>query len=145
MIKRTGEVTMGIFGIIFSFGFTIMGIMANVLLSNPDFVKGMEEAENDPQFQADTGGMSVEDIMTMIEASSTYLIILGIVASIIGLLAVIFITKNRKPVLSGVLFIVSALIIGIGTFGAGFVPGILYLVSGIMALVRKPKPMDTAL
>jgi len=61
------------------------------------------------------------------------------------LLAVIFITKNRKPVLSGVLFIVSALIIGIGTFGAGLVPGILYLISGIMALVRKPKPMDTAL
>lgn len=143
MVKRTGEVVMGIFAIIFSFGFTVLGVLFNAGANNDEFSTSFQQSftESDPTLTSEDADL----FLGVMQSLGTGMIWLGIIAGIIGILAVIFITKNKKPVLSGILFIVGALIIGIGTIGAGFVPGLLYLISGIMALVRKPKPMDTAL
>ncbi|NQD66899.1 DUF4064 domain-containing protein [Bacillus haikouensis] len=140
MVKRTGEVVMGIIGIVLSALFSIIGIAANMSMSDPAIMDEMQQMmESDP-------AMTTQDtsfILDMAETMGWYLIVIGIIASIFGLIAVLAIVKNRKPVLSGIMFIIAALVIGVGTIGFGFIPGLLFLISGIMAFVRKPKPSET--
>ncbi|MGM0827575.1 MAG: DUF4064 domain-containing protein [Bacillota bacterium] len=144
MVKRTGEVVMGVIGIILSALFSIIGIVLNMGMSNPEFMSQLEEGmESDPNIQnAEMTAGDLSSIINAAESTGSYLVILGIIASILGIIAVLTIVKNKKPVLSGIMFIIAALVIGLGTIGFGFVPGLLFLIAGIMALVRKPKKTD---
>ncbi|MBN8193239.1 DUF4064 domain-containing protein [Bacillus sp. NTK074B] len=144
MVKRTGEVIMGVIGIVLSALFSIIGIVLNMGMNSPEVMSQIEEGmESDPNLQE--SGMSAGDMNSIMEAAESmgsYLVILGIIAAIIGIIAVFTIVKNRKPVLSGIMFIIAALVIGLGTLGFGFIPGLLFLIAGIMAFVRKPKKTD---
>ncbi|WP_082386284.1 DUF4064 domain-containing protein [Rossellomorea vietnamensis] len=145
MVKRTGEVIMGVIGIVLSALFSIIGIVLNMGMNSPEVMSQIEEGmESDPNLQE--SGMTAGDmsaIMETAESMGSYLVILGIVASILGIIAVMTIVKNKKPVLSGIMFIIAALVIGLGTIGFGFIPGLLFLIAGIMAFVRKPKRTET--
>ncbi|CAN7391764.1 DUF4064 domain-containing protein [Rossellomorea sp. LjRoot5] len=145
MVKRTGEVIMGVIGIVLSALFSIIGIVLNMGMSSPEVMSQIEEGmESDPNLQE--SGMTAGDmsaIMETAESMGSYLVILGIIASILGIIAVMTIVKNKKPVLSGIMFIIAALVIGLGTIGFGFIPGLLFLIAGIMAFVRKPKRTET--
>ncbi|WP_232214186.1 DUF4064 domain-containing protein [Bacillus sp. SG-1] len=134
MVKRTAEIVMGIIGIILSGLFAVMGFILN---ANRGMMQEMMEQEmtRDPS-------LTTEDtnyIMQMIDSMGPFLIGLGLISAILGLVAVVLIKGNKKPVLAGILFILAALVVGLGTFGAGFLPGLLFLIAGIMAFVRKPK------
>lgn len=144
MVKRTGEVVMGVIGIILSALFSIIGIVLNMGMSDPEVMSQLEEGmESDPNIQnAEMTAGDLSSIINAAESTGSYLVILGIIASILGIIAVLTIVKNKKPVLSGIMFIIAALVIGLGTIGFGFVPGLLFLIAGIMALVRKPKKTD---
>ncbi|MGG3916325.1 DUF4064 domain-containing protein [Rossellomorea vietnamensis] len=145
MVKRTGEVIMGVIGIVLSALFSIIGIVLNMGMNSPEVMSQIEEGmESDPNLQE--SGMTAGDmsaIMETAESMGSYLVILGIIASILGVIAVLTIVKNKKPVLSGIMFIIAALVIGLGTIGFGFIPGLLFLIAGIMAFVRKPKRTET--
>ncbi|MCA0148234.1 DUF4064 domain-containing protein [Rossellomorea vietnamensis] len=145
MVKRTGEVIMGVIGIVLSALFSIIGIVLNMGMNSPEVMSQIEEGmESDPNLQE--SGMTAGDmsaIMETAESMGSYLVILGIIASILGIIAVITIVKNKKPVLSGIMFILAALVVGLGTIGFGFIPGLLFLIAGIMAFVRKPKRTET--
>ncbi|TMU87446.1 DUF4064 domain-containing protein [Bacillus sp. BHET2] len=145
MVKRTGEVVMGIIGIVLSALFSIIGIVFSMGTNSNETMSQLKEGmENDPNMQS--SGMTagdIDSIMAAAESMGSYLVILGIIASILGIIAVLTIVKNRKPVLSGILFIIASLVIGLGTVGFGFVPGLLFLIAGIMAFVRKPKKTET--
>ncbi|OXS60104.1 uncharacterized protein DUF4064 [Bacillus sp. V-88] len=144
MVKRTGEVIMGVIGIVLSALFSIIGIVLNMGMNSPEVMSQIEEGmESDPNLQE--SGMTAGDmsaIMETAESMGSYLVILGIIASILGIIAVMTIVKNKKPVLSGIMFILAALVVGLGTIGFGFIPGLLFLIAGIMAFVRKPKRTD---
>ncbi|PFA67032.1 hypothetical protein CN378_11645 [Bacillus sp. AFS015802] len=144
MVKRTGEVIMGVIGIVLSALFSIIGIVLNMGMNSPEVMSEIEEGmASDPNLQE--SGMTAGDMNSIMEAAESmgsYLVILGIIASILGIIAVLTIVKNKKPVLSGIMFIIAALVIGLGTIGFGFIPGLLFLIAGIMAFVRKPKKTD---
>lgn len=140
MVKRTGEVVMGIIGIVLSALFSIIGIVTNMSIDDPMVMQEMEKMiESDPAITTQDSTF----IIGIAESMGWYLILIGVIASILGLIAVLTIVKNRKPILSGIMFILAALVIGVGTIGFGFIPGLLFLIAGIMAFVRKPKPSET--
>jgi Protein of unknown function (DUF4064) len=140
MVKRTGEVVMGIIGIVLSALFSIIGIVTNMSIDDPMVMEEMEKMiESDPAITTQDSSF----ILGIAESMGWYLILIGVIASILGLIAVLTIVKNRKPILSGIMFILAALVIGVGTIGFGFIPGLLFLIAGIMAFVRKPKPSET--
>ncbi|OIU72607.1 hypothetical protein BHE18_04645 [Rossellomorea aquimaris] len=131
---------MGIIGIVLSALFSIIGIVTNMSIDDPMVMEEMEKMiESDPAITTQDSSF----ILGIAESMGWYLILIGVIASILGLIAVLTIVKNRKPILSGIMFILAALVIGVGTIGFGFVPGLLFLIAGIMAFVRKPKPSET--
>ncbi|MGD6803756.1 DUF4064 domain-containing protein [Rossellomorea aquimaris] len=134
MVKRTGEIVMGVIGIILSALFAVMGFILN---ANSGAMQEMveEEFSQDPTLTAEDTNF----ILQSMESVGPFLIGLGLISSILGLIAVLLIKGNKKPVIAGILFILAALVVGLGTVGAGFLPGILFLIAGIMAFVRKPK------
>ncbi|MGM0844784.1 MAG: DUF4064 domain-containing protein [Bacillota bacterium] len=134
MIKRTAEIVLGIIGIILSALFAIMGFVLN---ANSGAMQEMmeEEFSRDPSLTAEDTNF----ILQSMESVGPFLIGLGLISSILGLVAVLLIKGNKKPVISGILFILAALVVGLGTIGVGFLPGLLFLIAGIMAFVRKPK------
>ncbi|MGF2615939.1 DUF4064 domain-containing protein [Rossellomorea vietnamensis] len=134
MVKRTGEIVMGIIGVILSALFAVMGFVWN---ANSGAIEEMmqEDFSQDPTLTAEDTNF----IMQSMESVGPFLIGLGLISSILGLIAVLLIKGNKKPVIAGILFIIAALVVGLGTIGVGFLPGILFLIAGIMAFVRKPK------
>ncbi|HEY4553810.1 MAG TPA: DUF4064 domain-containing protein [Bacillaceae bacterium] len=137
-MKRTGEVTLGIIGIVFSALMSLLGI-AFTWLSSSD-ARGMleEELAADPNLAAS----DIPLIMDFFEMGGWVLIAAAVLGFVFGLIAVISITGNKKPKLAGWMFIAAAVLIGLISLGAGFLPAILYLIAGIMCFVRKPQQTD---
>lgn len=134
-MKRTGEFVLGIIGVVLSFLIAIGGIIF-IWAAKSEELKSIfiEEAETQAL-------LSIEEINAMFDSLPTIgimLLIAGGIGIVIGLIAVISIKGNRKPKLAGILFIVSAILIGIITVGTGFLPALLYLIAGIMCFARKP-------
>ena len=65
--------------------------------------------------------------------------VVSAIAAVLALVGVIVLKTDRRAVLSGILFLVSAVTLLIGTVGLAFVPMILLLIVGLMSLIRKPK------
>ncbi|MFD2682337.1 DUF4064 domain-containing protein [Bacillus seohaeanensis] len=135
MVKRTGEVVMGIIGVVLSALFSVFGFIFMAGMNTPEFEEVFNEMENDPALTAEDTNM----ILSAFDSMGWYLIILGILALILGVIGVIAIVGNKKPKLAGIMFIIAAVVVGLGSVGVGFIPAILFLIAGIMSLVRKPK------
>ncbi|MFK4998056.1 DUF4064 domain-containing protein [Bacillus sp. N9] len=138
-MKRTGEMTLGIIGIVCSFFMAIFGF-ALKWASNSEEVKSLilEAAENDPALNPGDTDLA----FSWLAGAGTSMLIAAIIGIIIGIIAAIFIKGNKKPKVAGILFIVGAVLIAIISFLTGFLPALLYLIAGIMCLVRKPKTVE---
>ncbi|WP_078379023.1 DUF4064 domain-containing protein [Sutcliffiella halmapala] len=135
-MKRTGEIALAIIGVVLSGFFAIGGVIVNVFMSDPEIQEELgQELINDPNMADIDAGA----ILGLIESVGPFLIILGIITVVLGLVGIFTIKGNKKPVLAGIMFILAALVIGVGTIGFGFLPAILFLIAGIMSFVRKPK------
>jgi len=136
-MKRTAEIVMTVIAVIISGLTALFGVLMNLGMSDPEFAEVMEEEmAADP---AAMGEMDMATFMDMLAWAGPVLLAVGIISLILGVIGIIAIKGNKKPVLAGIMLILAALVIGIGTIGFGFIPAILYLIAGIMAFVRKPK------
>lgn len=124
-MKRTAEKVLSWIGIVFG----ILGIISFVALKplfDPDKV----------DTDAIKSGQSAEEARQNAETMSTAMgtgTVVSIIATILALIAVFLIKKHR--IASGVLLIIA----GIISFFGNLICAILFLIAGIMLLVRKPK------
>lgn len=137
-LKRTGELVLGIIGVVLSFLIAVGGIIF-IWAAKSEELKSIfiEEAEAQAL-------LSIDEINAMFDSLPTIgitLLIASGIGIVLGLIAVISIKGNKKPKLAGILFIVCAILIGIITVGTGFLPALFYLIAGIMCFARKP-PAD---
>lgn len=137
-MKRTAEIVLGIIG---ALGFAFMAALGGFMLwmqNNRDLIESeMTTGTGDP-----TTDFSVEEFeaaMDMLGAGGWILLASAIAAIVLGIVAMVLLKGNKKPVIAGIIFIVTAVIVSIITTGAGVIAGIFYLIAGIMCLVRKPK------
>ncbi|GIN19043.1 DUF4064 domain-containing protein [Siminovitchia fordii] len=139
-MKRTGELVLGIIGIISSALMSLVGIMF-IWANQSDEVKSVLDegiAAEDPNWESNPG-----DLNMVMEALASYgwaVVIASIIGIVLGLIGVISIKGNKKPKLAGWMFIIGALLTGIISIGFGFIPALLYLIAGIMAFARKAPP-----
>ncbi|NQD53433.1 DUF4064 domain-containing protein, partial [Bacillus altitudinis] len=83
--------------------------------------------------------LPVETLEASVHAFGVQFMVVSAIAAVLALVGVIVLKTDRRAVLSGILFLVSAVTLLIGTVGLAFVPMILLLIVGLMSLIRKPK------
>lgn len=138
-MKRTGEMVLGVIGAIYYAFIAVIGALIVWVENNRDQVQDFfsQAAADSPD-----AGMTEADVTNMLDSignSGAVLLIISLLAVILGIVAMVFIKGNKKPKAAGIIFIATAVIFAVISFGAGLVGGILYLIAGIMCLVRKPK------
>lgn len=141
-MKRTAEIVLGIIG---ALGFAFMAALGAFMLwmqNNRDLIESeMTTGTGDP-----TTDFSMEEFemaMNLLGTGGWILIASAIGAIVLGIVAMILLKGNRKPVIAGIIFIATAVIVSIVTTGIGILAGLFYLIAGIMCLVRKPqKPVE---
>lgn len=132
MIKRKGEKVMGIISIILSV--IGVGFGALMLSIDPAFYEEMNEV-----LQEEGSALPIETLEASVHAFGIQFMVVSAIAAVLTIVGVIFLKTDRRAVLSGILFLVSAVTLLIGTVGLAFVPMILLFVIGLMSLIRKPK------
>jgi len=133
-MKHTGEITLGIIGIIIYAFFLMIGGFIIWLANNEGFMKSL--LEKDPSELTADQLNNVIDSMTIIG----WLIVLSFLAAIIlGVLSIKLIKRNKGPKTSGLLFITTAISTSIITIGIGVFGGIFYLIAGIICLMKRKK------
>lgn len=138
-MKRTGEIVLTVIGLILNL-FGVIGFMFLTSFMNTDlFRQSFEEGFNE--------GLAEEGMEDALEASSFlsaiagfgwFLAILSLVGVVAGIIAIVFFRGNKKPKAASIILLISAVVLLIGTVGLGFLPFVVYLIAGIMGLVRKP-------
>lgn len=133
-MKRTGELVLGIIGSILLLIGIILGVSLSSVFGSDEFNNQFQEEfnqelQNDPAF-SDADVEVAEEVFGALGSFAVGLTVSWAIAGILGILATIFVKKKTK--LSGILFLVGG-VVGI----ASVIPAILYVIAGIMALVRK--------
>ncbi|GGH76829.1 putative Tic20 family protein [Pullulanibacillus pueri] len=126
-MKRTGEFILSIIALIIN-GLSLLGGLSFKKLSTNTL---------EDQLQTSGTELSKQDIHDMVAAMNhlgSYLIILASISIILAIIALVCLQGNKKPKLAG-LFLIIAAVSSIITV----VPFILYLIAGILALIKRPK------
>lgn len=138
-MKRTGEMVLTIIGIVIYALCAIGGFIFSSILKNNQLMSDLAHQIATPQ-------MSASDVMATFEmASSTIMLvsIVSVISLILGIVAAVFLKGNKKPKAAGIILIITSVLGTIVTVLGVVVPAIFYLIAGIMALARKPKPAQT--
>ncbi|AIZ62067.1 DUF4064 domain-containing protein [Bacillus safensis] len=131
MMKRKGEKIMGIISIVLNaIG---VGFGALILSVGPSFYDEINEVLKE---EGET--LPIETLQASVHAFGTQFMVVSAIAAVLSIVGVIFLKTDRRAVLSGILFLVSAVTLLIGTVGLAFVPMVLLFIIGLMSLIRKP-------
>ncbi|TWT07815.1 DUF4064 domain-containing protein [Planococcus sp. CPCC 101016] len=136
-MKRTVETVLGIMG---ALGYAFMAALGGFMIwmqNNRDIMEETMTGTGDP-----TTDLTMEEFEGMIDILGTggwVLLASAIAAIVLGIVAMVLLKGNKKPVFAGIIFIATAVIVAIITTGVGIIAGIFYLIAGIMCLVRKPQ------
>lgn len=142
-VNRAGEKVLGIIGIIFNIlaialiGFA-MASYANVQ-GTPEFQQFIEdEIMSDPAFSTPEEAQMVIDMMSSsFSVVGWVLIALLVLSTILAIIALINLRKNKKASTAGVLFILAGLFAGLLSLTS-----ILFYIAAIMCFVRKPRTQN---
>lgn len=130
MIKRKGEKIMGIISIVLNaIG---VGFGALILSVGPSFYDEINEVLKE---EGET--LPIETLQASVHAFGTQFMVVSAIAAVLSIVGVIFLKTDRRAVLSGILFLVSAVTLLIGTVGLAFAPMVLLFIIGLMSLIRK--------
>ncbi|WP_085521528.1 DUF4064 domain-containing protein [Tuberibacillus sp. Marseille-P3662] len=139
-MKRTGEIALGVIGTILSVLLLILGLAFFWLKGQQDMINDFANQINQQsQMQS---SISADQMTAGIANYGLFATIAAVIGMISGILAIIFIKGNKKPKLAGTLFIIGAVLSTLISMFLGIPIGILFLIAGIMCLVRKPKNQD---
>ncbi|MEH3001241.1 DUF4064 domain-containing protein [Bacillus pumilus] len=132
MIRRKGEKIMGIISIVLNV--IGVGFGALILSLGPSFYDQINEV-----LQEEGETLPIETLQASVNSFGTQFMVVSAIAAVLSIVGVILLKTDRRAVLSGILFLVSAVTLLIGTVGLAFAPMVLLFIIGLMSLIRKPK------
>ncbi|HLR01281.1 MAG TPA: DUF4064 domain-containing protein [Virgibacillus sp.] len=142
-MKRTGEIVLGIIGVIIYAFFTMIGALMVWIKNNEDKIRGLMEevSKEDPE-----NALTPEEINETLAAmgnSGWFVFSAALAVVIIGIVSVVFLKGNKRPKPAGVLLIVSGVLSVFILGELAIIGAIPYIIAGIMCLMRKqPEPID---
>ncbi|MEH7382918.1 DUF4064 domain-containing protein [Bacillus sp. JJ1533] len=135
-MKRTGEIVLTIIGACFFALISVFGFMFIGLSEDNAFTQEMENiAAQDPALE----GTDMGFLTDMIVAGGWYFVIVGILAIILGIVSLVLLKGDKHPKAAGIILIIVAVLSALATVLISIISSILYLVAGILCLVRKQK------
>ncbi|MFA9556575.1 DUF4064 domain-containing protein [Evansella sp. AB-rgal1] len=138
-MKRTAEIILGVIGAI-AFSITaFIGTMLIILHDNEEMVRDIfyEIALEDPSLAIS----DIDSFISVLGSSGWVIAIVSFLAVALGIIAMILLRGNKNPKVAAILFLSTSIIIALVSFGIGLLPGVFYLIAGIMCLVRKGEPL----
>ncbi|MCM3357602.1 MULTISPECIES: DUF4064 domain-containing protein [unclassified Psychrobacillus] len=140
MISRTGEVVLGIIGAVFNviaiILVSLLVINGSTALQDEEFSTIMEqEMLNDPQLTAEEAEQAlgfVEVFVDLFGVIGWAAVVAFVISLIFNILGIVFVSKNKKPKLAGIMFILGGIFAGIISLTS-----IILYVAAIMCFVRK--------
>lgn len=136
-MSRTAEMLITLLGIMVYSFFAIIGGATVWMNKNPDKVAEMLEDVNNEELD-----LSKDEFLFMLEdigGSGWYVLIGTILAILAGAIAIYYLRGNKNNIIAGILLVLSAVLATFMTFLLAWPAAIIYLLAGIMALVRRPK------
>lgn len=137
-MKRTAEIILTVIGLIIYAFVTFSGTLIIWIQNNQDEVR--ESMDNEVLQEQ---GISINEFNQALEeigGGGWMLAIIGGLAVIVGIIAIVFLKGNKKPQPAGIILIViaavSLLFLGFGTW----LIALPYVIAGIMAIARKSRP-----
>ena len=131
-MKRTAEIVLTVIGIVFYLLVAGLGGLVASLKTNAEFeeIVATEIELVDPTIDPAA-------FIDIIGAGGMTLLVLSLICAAVGIAASIMFKKNVYPKTMGIIMIILAVVCALVTFGLGIVPGLFYLIAGIVALVKK--------
>lgn len=127
MIKRTAEHILTWIGVgLSALGLLVLGLILP-FISGDDFIQVIQEGD---------GSLTYEDAAasaSFFHAFATIGLVLGIITLILAIIGGVFINKKAKT--AGILLLIA----GVITLLGNWIVAILWIIAGIMLLVKKPK------
>lgn len=136
-MSRTGEMLLTFLGFIIYGFYAVVGGATVWMNKNQDKVASMLENVDNSELD-----VSKEEFLGLIQdiGGSGWLVLFGAaIALIAGIVAIYFLRGNKNALAAGWTLILAAVISSIMTYFVVFIGGIVYVIAGIMSLVRKPK------
>ncbi|PXW89216.1 uncharacterized protein DUF4064 [Streptohalobacillus salinus] len=142
MISRRFETILIILGIaVFAF-FGVQGV--SMLVVHNDEEAAMElyesyqgdlEADQEETYDLPEFSVFVENL----QSGGIIILVLSAMTIITGIISIVFLKKNLKPKLVGILLLVSGAVVAILGFAPAMFGSLLYMASGVLVLFKKPK------
>jgi len=131
-MKRTVEIVLSVIGILF---YGLVAALGGLMI----FLQNSEEALQEiVAGDREMGWSSLETLSEGMGTGGWLIIIASMIAIILGVIAIALIRGNKRPKISGAIYIAVSIIGSIVTVGFGIIPGVFYLIAGIMSFARKP-------
>ena len=138
-MERTGEIILTTIGLILNLiGMIIMIPLLFFTNTNEfknSFIDGFIETASEEGLSAST--QDINALLNLFLGMGWFVFIVLLIGLIMGIIALYFFIGNKKPKAASVIMIITSLIIVVGTLLTGFMPALLYLIAGIIGLVRK--------
>lgn len=138
MLIRKAETIIGLIG--GGLSLLVFGLFS-VIISNIEDIK-MFESDIYPLLPESDTYSNVEEAFVLLQQASTWLGIFLFIMVITLVLATIFIYKNGRPKLAGILYILTGIFQLIGTQGIGFPIAFLFFVSAYLSFFWKPRNVE---
>ncbi|WP_026685071.1 DUF4064 domain-containing protein [Heyndrickxia coagulans] len=130
-MKRTAEIILSVIGAVLNGLATILVIFFTIAMKSQSIIDQMKS-------DASIREADFQTVLHTIQALGWGIAVVLIIGTVIGIVAAVQLRNNKRPKLSGILLIIGALLVFFFTVGFGVLPALLYLIAGILSLVRKP-------
>src|SRR5699024_9309750 len=114
-------------------------IFFNTDFSRQNFEEGYNEGVMAMGESVNSG--EADSVLNIMLTFGWIIIVVFIIAIITSAICMYFYIGNKKPKAGSIMMIITGVEVGLGTDLTGFLPAVLFLIAGIVGLVRKP-PKD---
>lgn len=142
MINRKIEIFLVIMGMAVFFFFGVTGAtMINVHDDDEAAMDLYEQyLEDEIAIEADDEDIATYDeFVETLRTAGLIIIVIAIITVIIGIVSVLLLKNDKRPKIAGILLLIVGIFIGFLQFFIALMASVFYIVSGLMALFRKPK------
>ena len=142
MINRKAEIFLIIMGMAVFFFFGVTG--ATMINVHDDDETAMELYEQylDDEVAIEAGDEEIatyDEFVETLRTAGMIIIVIAIITVIIGIVSVLLLKNDKRPKIAGILLLIVGIFIGFLQFFVALMASVFYIVSGLMALFRKPK------